>query len=173
MEDLKEKLGLGANKRTFGLLTILVAIPVVIGLIGFIQHKSQKDPQVLAANQVNDLLAKVGKLMDVPDETPTVATVSDVSKLSNQEFFKKAQNGDKVLIFPKAQKAILYRPATNKIVEVAFYSPPEATHAVTQAVTPTPTAPVSLRELLNKTTPSPKPNISPSVSPTVSASPTP
>jgi hypothetical protein len=73
------------------------------------------DPQ----KEVASLVEKVGKLYQLPTgETPTVATVSDVKKLSGQPFFASAQNGDRVLIYSNAKKAILYRPATNKIIEV-------------------------------------------------------
>lgn len=69
------------------------------------------------------VLSGVGKLMELPtDEEPTVATVSDVEKLRNQAFFAKAQNGDKVIIFSKNRKAILYRPSTNKIIDVSVIS---------------------------------------------------
>ncbi|MBI5357887.1 hypothetical protein HZB74_03515 [Candidatus Saccharibacteria bacterium] len=58
-------------------------------------------------------------MVEVPQgEEPTIATVQDVSKLQNQAFFKNAQNGDKVLIYSQAKKAILYRPSTDKIIEV-------------------------------------------------------
>lgn len=67
-----------------------------------------------------DLIAAVGKLIILPtDETPTIATVTDLSKLKDQPFFAQAQVGDKVLIYPKAQKAILYRPSEDKIIELA------------------------------------------------------
>ncbi len=57
--------------------------------------------------------------MELPSgETPTVAAVSDVSKLQGQQFFVNAKNGDQVLIYSNAKKAILYRPSTNKIIEV-------------------------------------------------------
>lgn len=66
------------------------------------------------------LVDKVGQLIILPDdETPTIATVSDLDKLKGQPFFAKAELGDKVLIYAKAKKAILYRPAGNKIVELA------------------------------------------------------
>ncbi len=163
MESSGNKLGLGKNKKTAGLLVVLLAIPVFVGFLSFVQQRNLKNSQVLGANQVDDILGKVGKLIDIPKETPTIATVSDISKLSGQEFFAKAQNGDKVIIFPKAQKAILYRPGTDKIIEVAFYSPPAETPAVTQAAvaTPVPTQPVSLKSLLKEPTGSQKPSGSP------------
>lgn len=65
-------------------------------------------------------LAAVGKLMMLPEgETPTVASVADAEKLRDQPFFTGAMNGDKVLLYTEAKKAILYRPSTNKIVDVA------------------------------------------------------
>lgn len=67
-----------------------------------------------------ELVEKVSLLMELPKETPTIATVEDNKKLASQDFFKKAQNGDKVLMYPKAKKAILYRPSANKIMEVAY-----------------------------------------------------
>lgn len=70
--------------------------------------------------EVIAILDKVGKLIELPtDEEPTVATVTDKEKLKEQKFFSKAENEDKVIIFVKSQKAILYRPAWNKVIEVA------------------------------------------------------
>jgi hypothetical protein len=73
------------------------------------------------AEENKALLDRVGAVIILPDdETPTIATVSDLDKLKGQPFFAKAELGDKVLIYAKAKKAILYRPSTNKIVELAF-----------------------------------------------------
>src|SRR3989338_10704341 len=78
-----------------------------------------KNPK-LASDEVREIAAKVGKLMELPkDEEPTLATVTDLEKLKDQPFFQNAQNGDKVLIFNSAQKAILYRMQSNKIINVA------------------------------------------------------
>lgn len=87
----------------------------------FLQFKElQKNPQKLAQQEVQELVSKVSKLIVLPEgETPTVATVTDPEKLKDQPFFAKAKNGDKVLIYTKAKKAILYDPVANKIVEVA------------------------------------------------------
>lgn len=72
-----------------------------------------------AVAEVTQLTEEVGKLMLLPQENPTVATVTDTEKLRNQPFFTNAQNGDKVLIYNNAKKAILYRPSAKKIIDVA------------------------------------------------------
>lgn len=112
--------------------------PVILGVIGMmivflgvgavfmIQNRSQ-DPKVSgdqtdqkAAQEVKKLVAEVGKLIDLPlGENPTIATVLDITKLKDQPFFQKAKNGDKVLIYTNARKAILYDPQTKKIIDVA------------------------------------------------------
>ena len=66
------------------------------------------------------IINQVGKLMLLPiDETPTVATIADKNKLADQPFFTQAENGDSILIYLKAQRAILYRPSINKIIDIS------------------------------------------------------
>lgn len=68
----------------------------------------------------------VSKLAELPGgEEPTIATVSDVNELSGQEFFKNAQNGDKVLIYSHAKLAYLYRPSSDKIVNIGPVNIPQ------------------------------------------------
>lgn len=110
------------------LLALLVVLALVAGggYFAYKYNEAQKDvdrlsnPQESAKEQTRLLLEKVRTHTQVPaGETPTVATVSDASKLKNQAFFAKAENGDKVLIFTQARRAILYRPSTDKIIEIA------------------------------------------------------
>jgi hypothetical protein len=65
---------------------------------------------------------KIGQIFDLPQEEPTLATITDTEKLKGQAFFQNAQNGDKVLLYSKAQKAILWRPTVSKIIEVSSLS---------------------------------------------------
>ncbi len=82
------------------------------------QAKSNPDGQARQSN--DELISQIGKLIILPqDEKPTIATVSDLTKLRSQPFFAKAETGDKVLIYANAKKAILYRPGTNQIIELA------------------------------------------------------
>lgn len=104
-----------------GLVLLIVAL-LGVSIYFYLQYqnslKSSRNP---SQSEVNSLVEKVGKHYDLPKndgDSVTVATVSDISKLSGQVFFSKAQNGDKVLIYPKTSIAILYRPSTDKIINV-------------------------------------------------------
>jgi len=101
-----------------------------------------------------ELVEKVGKLIELPKgEDPTIATVSDKNALPKQAFFTNAQNADQVLIYTKAKKAILYRPSTNKIIEVGPVTVSELTPSVSPSGIPTlsQTSVASLSSLLTPT----------------------
>lgn len=97
-------------------------------------EKRFREASVVNQADVESLVAKVGKLIKLPeDELPTVATVTDLERLKDQPFFAKAKVGDKVLLYPQAKKAILYDPLNNLIVEVGPLIIPTATPPLAQA----------------------------------------
>lgn len=106
------------TKRVFKKLLplALVVMVLVVGAYAAMYFFRQPPPQ---SGDVRDMVARVSRLMVLPDEAPTVALVSDLEKLQGQAFFARAQKGDVVLMYPKAQKAILYSPTLDKILEVA------------------------------------------------------
>jgi hypothetical protein len=86
--------------------------------------KQPTNQESQAANELVSIQIELNKFMELPtNETPTLATVSDVEKVKGQTFFKNAQNGDKVLLYSQSGKAILYRPSTKKVIEVAQINP--------------------------------------------------
>lgn len=109
------------QKTLIGVL--VVAILVSLGATYYFYNQLNKlrtNPQQAAQEEAKALVAKVGKLIVLPeDENPTIATVADPEALREQPFFAKAKKGDKVLIYTNARKAILYDVESNKIVEVA------------------------------------------------------
>lgn len=111
------------KKNLFSTRNIIIALVVLLLLTGAgLAYYMLGGPnsQMVAENELKDVVAKVGKLMVLPEgETPTLATVADPEKLKDQKFFTNAKTGDKVLIYANSQKAILYNPSSNKIVEVA------------------------------------------------------
>ena len=65
---------------------------------------------------------KVGRHLLLPsDEVPALITVTDKSKVSSK-FLESSENGDKVLVYEKYQRAIIYRPSADKIVDMRVIS---------------------------------------------------
>ena len=102
---------------------------IIFGLVGssyyfFNQYKKTQlllnNPTLAAKEEVKKITDEVSKLMILPaKEEPIVVTVLDKNKLKDQDFFKKAENGDKAIVYSVSKKAILFRPSINKIIEVA------------------------------------------------------
>lgn len=120
--------GISLMKKLPWLLLLLVLIGS--GIFAYHQHREgeqlqqqiqdlKQNPQKATEEESKVLLEKVNALIQLPDEQPTIATVTDLAPLKDQPFFAYAQIGDKVLIFSQAKKAVLYRPSTNKVIEVA------------------------------------------------------
>ncbi len=77
--------------------------------------------------EIQTLVQTISGFMELPEsEVPTLATVSDVAKLPAIPFFAKAKIGDKVLIYQKSAKAILYRPSTKKIIDTSVFTSQES-----------------------------------------------
>lgn len=140
---------------------IAIGIAAIIISLGFIFIQGSKSPNQGAAqkqtqDEIKKLVAEVGKLIELPQgETPTIATVTDISKLKDQPFFAKAKNGDKVLIYANARKAILYDPQAKKIVDIA---PINIGSQSAQTTSPSPS-------------PTPKPTPTPTPKPTSTSTP--
>ncbi len=105
--------------------------------------KSEQGQAQIIEEETATLIAAVGKLILLPEnESPVVATIVNSAKLAEtQAFYKGAQDGDKLLIFPESEKALIYSPARNILVSVgpAFVEKEnniEATQSPTPSVVP-------------------------------------
>ena len=109
---------------------LIVLVVISAGIFVFKQQQNavalkqeleelKQNPQNAADEETKALVEKVGQLIELPNEQPTVATVTDLAALKDQPFFDNAQVNDQVLIYTIAKKAVLYRPSTNKVIEVA------------------------------------------------------
>ena len=102
----------------WGLVVVLAA---ALGYTIWLNRSlSTPDAQTkIAEQQSQAIIDAVSKLITVPSDKPTVATITDVAKLkqSNAAFYKDAVNGDVLLIY--STEAIVYRKSENKIIAVA------------------------------------------------------
>lgn len=131
------------RRRRLPMQKILIVVLSLIALVGvyyFIQYQRlSADPSIEARAEAERVVRELSRVMEVPHgELPIIATVSDKEQLAGQAFFARAENGDQVVIFPTSMKAVLYRPSTRKVVDMAPLSGPAPTP---QASVPTVSTP--------------------------------
>lgn len=160
-ENIDQESKGGIKKFLLGLLAILILLGLGAGgtyylaktrpgLIGL--PKNQAETQA----EADALVAQVGKLITLPsDEKPTIATIANIDQLKDQPFFKNAKNGDKVLVYQNANKAIIYRPSENRIIDVGAINLASPSPLESPGATPK-----------TKATPKPTPTEAPTASPT-------
>ncbi len=111
-----------SNKATRVLKTASITA-IFLGLLvaaGYFYWRYQQLASQNPEREIASITKKLRQFMDLPESPlPTMATVTEKEKLQQQEFFQKAENGDKVLIYLTEGKAILYRPSTGKVIDVA------------------------------------------------------
>lgn len=97
---------------------VIVILLAVAGYFFWQYQDLRNNPERAMEREVTQLTSEIGRFMELPDETPTIATVEDVSRLESQPFFDRAENGDKILIYTEARQAIIYRESERKIINV-------------------------------------------------------
>ena len=109
--------------RNAMMIAMVMALLTVSGVAFYFYQRtsgSESEPQVTVdADEDTAIIQKVGRLILLPEERPTVATVSNPEQLKDQPFFAHAKAGDKVLVYSIAKKVYLYDPVGNIIVNVA------------------------------------------------------
>lgn len=90
-----------------------ICIWVLVGVY-FLNSETPKEKQILDDIAI---MAAVDLLTDFPSEKPIIATINQADIVaSNKPFYAGAQDGDKLIIFPKSEQAIIYSPNRNVIV---------------------------------------------------------
>lgn len=156
---------MNAKKIFFIILFLLLIIGVGVASYGayyfYSQYQSLKEnPEMVAQEEERIVLESLSKLIELPEgETPSIATILDIEKLMDQPFFAKANNGDKIIIYSQARKAILWRPSSNKIIEVAplVYDQNQEEGVTTPRPTPSPDISPFIEEESDETEPEVEP----------------
>lgn len=108
------------KKKIVGTSAITIIILSLIAISAYFFWQYQLEVKNNPTRELTQLTKEISKYILLPDDaTPTLATVTEKEKLQTQEFFKNAENGDKVLIYVSEGKAILYRPSIKKIIDIA------------------------------------------------------
>lgn len=114
-------------KRIFIILFFLGLIGGLVSL-GYLYYQTRQELKFLASPAGQEELGRratqqtveaLAQLAILPQEDPVIATITDKDALASQSaFYRNAENGDKLVVFPQAQQAYIYSPSKNKIVNV-------------------------------------------------------
>lgn len=79
----------------------------------------------------SDVVMRVRELMIVPAEEPVVTSLQQVANLqqTNKRVYQDAQDGDQLLLF--SDRAVIYSPAKDKIVNVVALNASSSSQMVT------------------------------------------
>jgi hypothetical protein len=118
---------------------VILVVGIIIGVCGtfvYIQMYGipfesviQNVSKAEEAKILKEMTEKVGKLLILPKgEEPVMATITDAAALiKEQPFYAGSKNGDVVLMYQKALKAIIYSPERDIIVNVGPITPQDNT----------------------------------------------
>jgi len=109
--------------KTKKILSILILIVIVLLAVAvfkkFYDPKGDDKANQLSDKQITSLVKKVSKLIDVPEEKPIVATIIKAEELiAEQKFYVGSKDGDYLIVFPTAKKALIYREKENRLINV-------------------------------------------------------
>ncbi|MEO6729571.1 MAG: hypothetical protein ABIM99_06650 [Candidatus Dojkabacteria bacterium] len=116
------------QNRNDGLYKVIIGILILVIIAGGVYLFVIKPRQASVAGEstesadtakYNALIDKVKKIILVPDENPTIATIANLEEVQKQNatFYADAKEGDTVIIF--STKALIYREGEDKIINVA------------------------------------------------------
>lgn len=67
------------------------------------------------------MLHDIAQIVTLPEENPIIRKVVGKTPLVDKYFETSAKEGDYLILFPIAQKALLYRPSNHKVIDFSEY----------------------------------------------------
>lgn len=128
-----------------GVLVVLVALGFILGGSADVAKDGKIDDTEAA-----QILTEMQTLIQLPQEKPVMALVTNADTLiKEQTFYQGVSNGDVLVIFPQARKAVLYSLKKKMLInvgpvnlgETAKEVTPKDQTTLTPASTPTATPP--------------------------------
>jgi hypothetical protein len=124
-------LALGGIRKHFK--PVLVALAVIIALVLGTRFWNAHHRNPVLAN--DDLIISISRRLNISgDPNPAILTVIDKEKV-DQPFLEDSKEGDKILLYYKSAKAVLYRPIEDKIIKSGSFTPPAAKVQIRQGTT--------------------------------------
>jgi flagellar biosynthesis/type III secretory pathway M-ring protein FliF/YscJ len=117
------------KKNPLALILVVVLIIIALGVVAFyffrpdatyVYNGTDTENTQLTDEQVRAVLAELADNIVLPDEAnPFVAVITDIDALvAEQAFYTGAENGDYLIIYPQAARAIIYSLKRDQVINV-------------------------------------------------------
>lgn len=129
--DLKSGSGRRSRRGVISVLLVLLLLTTGVSALLFIKYQ-----RALGSNPSEErqqIISKIEHVVLLPNEDPSLSTVVDSTKFTNQTLRDRAKNGDKLLIYAEAKRLVIYRPATQKVVDLLTIQEKQPTTAASPA----------------------------------------
>lgn len=116
MEEAKVKKFSSMSKSAWIKIIIVVALVIIAGFVAWSYNK-HNTPDAKKQAEYNLIIRNVSKHQLIPQEQAIIATINEADKMiAEQPFYANVHNGDKLIIFPIAQRAVIYSPTLDLII---------------------------------------------------------
>jgi uncharacterized protein HemX len=106
------------RKRGPAIALLLLLLIAAVGASAFWFVKYREAVNSNPAKERQKIIQTIGQAVMLPAEEPELSTVTNTAKLTNQTLKTRAKNGDKLLVYAKAKRLIIYRPSNGKVVDM-------------------------------------------------------
>lgn len=101
---------------------ILFCMSAALCVFFYIKYQSTQSQTDAPQRTAETALSILSEHVELPQEEPTVVTIADKQKLSNKVLAARVENDDILLIFPEAKRLAVYRPSTQKLVDMLTFN---------------------------------------------------
>src|SRR5262245_41595293 len=99
------------------IFALVILLLLTIGVSAWLFTKYRQALQQPDQERIQ-IIRRISPIIALPTEQPSLSTVVDKTKLTSTALKNITQNQDKLLIYPKAKRVIVYRPSTGKVVDM-------------------------------------------------------
>lgn len=100
---------------------LLVVCALAVASSAFFYYKYQHSQQNKDVTLRKELVGRLGKVLQLPNADPSIVTVADKTKFGNPTLASRVENQDMLLIYNDAKRIIIYRPSSEKVVDMLTF----------------------------------------------------
>ncbi len=111
------------HKNLFARLSLVLFVVCLLALgASLFFYKKYQAAQGTGGPAQAEIVEKISRTIQLPNETPTLMTIADKRKLSNATLAARVEDRDLLLIFGQAKRLVIYRPSSGKVIDMLTFS---------------------------------------------------